>query len=62
MTSEEYSKSDGISLRTAYLWMIVFAVVISLMMIYSTFTAFATFRHLTETTDEYIELERRPMT
>ena len=58
MTSEEYSKGDGISLRTAYLWMIVFAVVISLMMIYSTFTAFATFRHLTETTDEYIELEK----
>ena len=57
MTSEEYSKGDGISLRTAYLWMIVFAVIISLMMIYATFTAFSTFRRLTDTTDEYIELE-----
>ena len=51
-------KKDGISLRTIHLWMVVGAVVISVLMFYSTFHLSRSFRNLTETSEQQIELRK----
>ena len=51
-------KNDGISLRTIHLWLVVGAVVISVLMFYSTFHLSQSFRYLTETSENQIELRK----
>ncbi len=49
-------KNEGISLRTINLWLIIGAVIISGVMLYFTFQLSSSFRHLTETSEQQIEL------
>ena len=51
-------KYDGISLRTFHTWMIIGAVIISALMFYATYDLFRNFRHLTETSEQQIELRK----
>ena len=50
--------NEGISLRTLFGWLIVIAVLISGLMIFSTFRMSATFNKLSGAMEEYIELEK----
>lgn len=52
------TKYDGISLRTIHTWMIIGAVIISTLMFYATYDLFRNFRHLTETSEQQIELRK----
>lgn len=54
----ERIKKDGISLRTVYIWMVVVAMIITGLMIYSTFRLTSTFADMSEATDEYISLDK----
>lgn len=49
---------SGVSLRTLFICVIILAVVVSGIMIYSTFHLSSTFAALTDATNEYIELEK----
>ena len=51
-------QKDGISLRMLYSWLIVIAVIISALMLYSTFHLSASFRHLSDAVNEHMELQR----
>lgn len=51
-------KNEGISLRTIYFWLIIGAVAISGVMLYFTFQLSSSFRHLTETSEQQIELRK----
>ena len=48
----------GLSLRTIQIWLIVGAVVVSGLMFYSTYNLSASYRQLTETTQQHIELRK----
>ncbi|MBP5280542.1 MAG: diguanylate cyclase [Erysipelotrichaceae bacterium] len=52
------SKDDGISLRTIHMWLVIGAAIISVLMFYSTYQLFDSFYHLTETTEQQIELRK----
>ena len=52
------TQSEGISLRTIHLWLIIGAVIISCLMFYSTYNLSTSFRHLTETSEQQIELRK----
>lgn len=58
MNETQNKNRKGISLRTAYVWMIVGAVIISGLMIFSTFHLTKTFRQLLNATNEYIDLDK----
>ncbi len=49
---------DGISLRTIHTWLIIGAVIVSALMFYATYDLFKSFRHLTETSEQQIELRK----
>ena len=51
-------KTEGISLRTIYFWLIIGAVIISGVMVYFTFQLSSSFRRLTETSEQQIELRK----
>ena len=51
-------ETEGISLRTVYVWLIIGAVMISGLMLFSTYHLFISFRHLTETSEQQIELRK----
>ena len=51
-------KKDGISLRAIDLCLIIIAVIIAVLMVYSTFHLTSSFRHLTEKSEEQIELRK----
>lgn len=51
-------KRDGISLRTVHAWLIIGTVFISVLMLYSTYHLSMGFRHLTEASEEQIELRK----
>ena len=51
-------QKDGVSLRTIHLWLIVGAVVISVLMLYSTYHLSTSFRSLTGTSEQHIELRK----
>ncbi|MBQ3639119.1 MAG: GGDEF domain-containing protein [Clostridia bacterium] len=50
-------KEDGISLKKAYIRLVVFAVVVSCVLIFATFRSFFAFLRLSRATDEYIDLQ-----
>ena len=52
------TQSEGISLRTIHLWLIIGAAIISCLMFYSTYNLSTSFRHLTETSEQQIELRK----
>lgn len=52
------TQSEGISLRTIHLWLIIGAAIISCLMFYSTYQLSTSFRHLTETSEQQIELRK----
>ena len=52
------TQSEGISLRTIHLWLIIVAAIISCLMFYSTYNLSTSFRHLTETSEQQIELRK----
>ena len=52
------TQSEGISLRTIHLWLIIGAAIISCLMFYSTYHLSTSFRHLTETSEQQIELRK----
>lgn len=54
----KHKEKDGISLRTVHLCLIIGAVIISGLMLFSTFHLSASFRHLTETSEQQIELRK----
>lgn len=56
--STEQNNKDGISLRTIHLWMIIGAVIISCMMIFSTRHLFSKFEHLTQASEQQIALRK----
>ena len=51
-------QSKGISLRTIHFWLIIGAVLISGLMLFSTFHLSAGFRDLTETSEQQIQLRK----
>lgn len=51
-------EKDGISLRRVHFWLIVGAVIISGLMFYSTYHLSTSFRSLTETSEQQIELRK----
>ena len=51
-------ENDGISLQTVHFWLIVGAIVISALMFYSTYHMSASFRNLTRTSEQQIELRK----
>ena len=51
-------ENDGISLRTIHLLMIIGATIISIVMFYSTFRLSGSFRYLTETSEQQIEMRK----
>lgn len=51
-------KKDGVSLRTLYGWLIVLTVIVSGLMVFSTYHLSSTFLDLSGAMDEYIELEK----
>lgn len=55
---ETKEKKDGISLRSIHLWMIIGAAIISAVMFFSTYHLTQSFRHLTETSEQQIELRK----
>ena len=55
---ETKEKKDGISLRSIHLWMIIGAAIISAVMFLSTYHLTQSFRHLTETSEQQIELRK----
>lgn len=56
---EEKTKiKDGISLRTIHLWMIIGAALISALMFFFTYRLTHSFQHLTETSEQQIELRK----
>lgn len=52
------AKKEGVSLRTIHGWLVILAIITCGLLIASTFYSFATFRHLSEATDDYIELQK----
>ncbi|MBQ3703086.1 MAG: diguanylate cyclase [Oscillospiraceae bacterium] len=52
------NQSEGISLRTIHLWLIIGAAIISCLMFYSTYQLSTSFRQLTETSEQQIELRK----
>jgi CHASE3 domain sensor protein len=52
----ETVKRDGVSLRTIHFWLIVGSVMLCGLMFYSTFHLSSSFKHLTETNEQQIEL------
>ena len=58
MKAFEKYKKDGISLRTTYIWMVIIAMMITGLMIYSTYRLTATFSDMSEATEEYISLDK----
>lgn len=58
MENEIRMEKRGISLRTLYLWLIVFAIFVSVLMIFLTFHLSTTFHELQDATDEHIKLEK----
>ncbi|MBQ6126634.1 MAG: hypothetical protein IJI77_06420, partial [Erysipelotrichaceae bacterium] len=53
-----FNKKDGISLRTIHLLLIIGAVAISALMLYSTFQLTGSFKNLTEDSEQQIELRK----
>ena len=51
-------KYDGISLRTIHTWLMIGAVIISALMFYATYGLLKSFQHLTETSEQQIELRK----
>lgn len=51
-------RKKGISLRVVYIWIVVLAIIITGLMIYSTFQLASTFSAMSEATDEYISLDK----
>jgi diguanylate cyclase (GGDEF)-like protein len=51
-------QNDGVSLRTVHFWLIVGAIIISALMFYSTYHLSTSFRSLTETSEQQIELRK----
>lgn len=58
MIQKEPAGADGISLRTVYIWIVVMAVTVSALMIFSTYHLASTFLSLTGATDDFMTLER----
>ena len=54
----DWTRENGISLRNMYIWMVVIAMIITGLMIYSTFQLASTFSDMSEATDEYISLDK----
>ncbi len=52
------TKENGISLRNMYVLIVMIAMIITGIMIYSTFQLASTFSEMTEATDEYISLDK----
>ncbi len=52
------NQGEGISLRTIHLWLIIGAAIISCLMFYSTYQLSTSFRQLTETSEQQIELRK----
>ena len=52
------NEKDGISLRTVHLCLIIGAIIISSLMLFLTFHLFTSFRNLTETSEQQIELRK----
>ena len=57
MTSD-YNKNEGISLRKTHFILVAGAVIISVLMFYSTFHLAVSFQHLTHASEEQIELRK----
>ena len=51
-------KKDGVSLRTIHIWLIIGAVTISVLMFFSTFHLTTSFKDITATTEQQIELRK----
>ena len=51
-------ENDGISLRTVHFWLIVGAIIISALMFYATYHLAASFRNLTGTSEQQIEMRK----
>ena len=49
---------QGFSLRTFYLWMVILAIAMTIIMVYSTYHLTESFLNLSETTDSHIEMEK----
>ncbi len=58
MDQNNLNNRGGVSLRILYRWLVVIAIVISALIVYSTFHLSASFRRLTVATDEYIDLQK----
>lgn len=58
MKAYDKIKKEGISLRAVYVWLVVMAMLMTGIMIYSTFLLTSTFNDMSETTDEYISLDK----
>lgn len=58
MSTKEKKKGTGISLKTIHIWMVTGAVLISIMMLYSTFDLFSSYRSLSEASTEHIKLRK----
>lgn len=50
-------KKDGISLKNTYIWLAVFVVAISCVLVFATFRSLFAYRYLSRATDEYIDLQ-----
>ena len=57
MTTKQ-KKKDGVSLRTVHFWLIIGAIIISVLMLYATYHLSASFRSLTATSEQQIELRK----
>ena len=49
---------DSVSLRTIHFWLIIGSVILCSLMLFSTYHLFSSFRHLTQTTEQQIELRK----
>ena len=58
MTKAKNPEKVGVSLRTLFICIIIFAVIISAVMVYFTFHLSRTFAGLSDATEEYIDLEK----
>lgn len=57
MLNENKIKGNGVSLRTLYKWLVIIAMIMSAILIVSTFRTVNRFNSLSGATDEYIELQ-----
>ena len=58
MSSKAKKKEKGISLRTIHIWLIIGALVMSVIMFYATFDLLVSYRHLTEVSEMHVELRK----